>query len=57
MNNDPGSPDKDLRSLPPNEREQWIQRNIANLRQALSEPQTRKRLYALLAGDELREDD
>jgi hypothetical protein len=43
--------------LPPNEREQWIQRNITKLRQALSEPETRKRIYALLVGEELGEDD
>jgi hypothetical protein len=44
-------------SLPPDEKEQWLQRNVAKLRQALAEPETRKRVYALLVGEELREDD
>ncbi len=57
MSNDPSYPDNDSRSLPPDEKEQWIQRNVAKLRQALSEPEIRKRLYALLVGEELREDD
>jgi hypothetical protein len=57
VSNDPGSPDNDLRSLPPDEKEQWIQSNVAKLRQALAEPETRKRVYALLVGEELGEDD
>ena len=40
---------RDLGSLPPNdEREAWIKRNAALLRQALSEPTTRRRLLELL---------
>jgi hypothetical protein len=39
--------------LPPNEeREAWIRRNVALLRQALSEPTTRNRLLELLNGKE-----
>jgi hypothetical protein len=43
-------------SLPPDEKEQWIRRNVTMLQVALDEPETRKRLYALLIGEELGED-
>jgi hypothetical protein len=43
--------------LPPDEKERWLQRNVAKLRQAVSEPETQKRLLALLNGDQLGEDD
>jgi hypothetical protein len=36
--------------LPPNEREAWIERNAALLREALNDAVTRRRLLALLTG-------
>jgi hypothetical protein len=57
VSKDPGYPDNDLRSLPPDGRQQWIRQHAAALREVLSEPETRKRLYVLLVGEELREDD
>jgi hypothetical protein len=42
-------------SIPPDDLwEEWIKRNTAILRQALSEPTTRKRIIELLNGEEHR---
>ena len=41
--------------LPPNdEREQWIQRNVAKLRQALSDPVLRREISDFLNGESER---
>jgi hypothetical protein len=43
--------------LPPNERETWIQKNAAKLREVLDDPATRNRVVQLLNGDETSNDD
>ena len=42
-------------ALPPNdEREQWLQRNVAKLRQVLSDPDVQRKISALLDGESER---